>query len=222
MVDNYKPLTEIARRKIKEKRSGFTKPIRGAGRFAAGWHSVTIAAVDVARLSDRGFMTLTLEDGDTHHKQTVFLCNYDKTDYSREFRAVFTAMFEGEAELYEELLVEHQEEALHMLRGLKLDIEIQPGPGYTVDRESSGYCAYDVESGEALIPIQASVTEAKRAADARNYKRSYNRITNATPTHAEANSQSLRNAAEAISRAAETVYTHASDSERPDGDSNTG
>jgi hypothetical protein len=218
-VSNYKPLADIARKRLHEQRSGFTKPIRGAGKFAAGWHSATIAAVDTVRLSDKGYMVLTLEDGDIHHKQTVFLCNYTKDDYSHEFRSVFNALFGDTTGLYEELLVEHQEEALHMLRGLKLDIEIQPGPGYIIDKEPGGYCAYDVVSSEALVPLYTSATEARRAVEARGHKRSYNRITNATPTYAETNSQSLRNAAEAISRAAKTVYTHAADSKRPDGDS---
>jgi hypothetical protein len=210
---SYKPLAAIAQRRLDEQRTGLTRPIRGAGRLDAGWHSVTIAAVDTARLSDKGYIILTLEASDVNHRQTVFLCNYDKTSYSREFRSIFMALFDTTAHLYEELLVSHQEEALHMLRGLKFDVEIQPGPGYTIDREPDGYVAFDVTSGGALIPPQPTVTDARRLVEARGHKRSYNRIQNATSTNAEANSQSLRNAAEAITRASQTVYTHAADSQ---------
>jgi hypothetical protein len=174
----------------------------------AGWHSVTIAAVDTTRLTDKGILGLTLEAGDVQHKQTVFLCNYNKEDYSKEFKSVFTALFESESSLYEQLLIDYQHEALHMLRGLKLDIEIQPGPGYTIERQADGYIAFDVISSKPLISPQQTVTTARKLVEARGHKRSYNRIANASPTHTEKNSESLRNAAEAITRAAETVYTH--------------
>lgn len=209
----YKPLAEIARRRVADQRTELSKPLRGAGRLPSGWHSVVVAAVDTARVSDRGTITLTLEVGDIHHKQSIWLLSYDKESISVEFDHIIAALFDDAVDEYIDLLSgEHQLEALHMLRGLRLDVEIQPGPGYIIDRTPDGYIAVDAKTDEPITPPQLEVRQTRTLAEARGYKRSYTKVTNATSTHAEKNCESLRNAATAIVDAAETNYTHATDS----------
>lgn len=200
---HYKPLAELLKTLDTSIVSeGLQKPLRGSGKLEAGWHSVVVGGVDLARLGDLGRMQLILESDSGNHRESVFLMNRASSDLSFVFRKLLEGFFgdSGEAlKIYIGLLKSYQTDALQVLRGMKIDVEIKPGPGYTLQESGGAYEVRDAETGQLVVPGSfVSLGEARARAEGAGYKRSFNRVSNVQATNADYNIEALRNAEKAI------------------------
>lgn len=203
----YRPLADVVSNILAApEKEGLSRPLRGSGYLDAGWHEVTIMAVDTDRLEDKGRVTITFEATGDIHREAVWLLTSDKSRLSVTFRLLVTGLFQDYAVDYISYLnTDKQQTFLEALRGMKLGLDIQPGPGYTIHLTEDGYVGVDTESGQQVVGPAPSLHKLKLEAEAARLRRSYNRITNTEATHADVyNYQALCNAAEAILGTAQT------------------
>lgn len=116
-------------------------PIRGTGKLPVGTHAVTITGVDTLFLHTRGQVQLTFSAGaEMYERLTVYLYTKDNSAYSFRFRKIIRALFlEDALDLYADLLEQHTIDGLQLLRGLKLNVEVDVDDGYTVLAVPGGY-----------------------------------------------------------------------------------
>jgi hypothetical protein len=198
---NYKPLDSVLRQiRLTSATQGLDTPLRGSGKLPVGWHSVVVSAIDTTRLADQGRFTITVDSDGHIHKQSIFTLNRDNTELGHNFRILVRGLFDTDDKCtdYVDVLLEDQEQAIQMLRGMKIDVDIQPESGYIVDKAQGSYVAKEATTGKVLTQPLDRIKDARTSAEAQGYKRSYNRIKNAEATFPEENYQTLQNARQAI------------------------
>jgi hypothetical protein len=159
--------------------------------------------VDTDRLEDLGRFSVVFDSDGHTHTQSIFLYNKDKTELSWLFRKFLRGVFDLDDNCREflEAMLGDNAEALHMLRGMKLEVDIQPGPGYIIDSDDGAYIAKDAQTGKPVSPQRTTVQGARQTAEAGGYKRSYNRMENVQSIYSEENFKALQNAREAVTQA---------------------
>lgn len=131
--------------------------------------------------------------GDTH-RESIWLLTRDKSRLSRSFRVLVGGIFGDHAVEYMEFIRgADQETYLAGLRGMKLSVEIKPGPGYTIHSDGEGYIGKDAILGTAVTQSHPDIYKVKREAEAKNLKRSYNKLVNSEATYATDNYEALQN-----------------------------
>lgn len=196
----YRPLADVVSNILAApEKEGLSRPLKGSGYLDAGWHNVTIMAVNADRLEDQGRITLTFEATGDIHREAVWLLSSDKSRLSTTFRLLVGGLFQDKAIDYIAYLnTPEQHNFLEALRGMKLSFDIQPGPGYTIHLTDDGYVGVDTKSHEQVVGPAPSLFKLRQEAESRRLRRSYNQIVNTESTHETFNTEALRNAAAAI------------------------
>lgn len=213
-MKKYTPLTAILQKVSNNIASqGMDAPIKGSGRLTVGWHSVVITSVDTTRLDDQGRFSVVLDSGVQTHNHSVFVLDMAKTDLGWQFRMLVKGLFNDDIQCKEfiDIMLADNNEALQALRGMKLDVEIQPGPGYVIDSGQGGYIAKNAQTGEVVTEALPSIQATRKSAESTGLKRSYTRVSNVESTFSEENFKALQNAREAIISAEKTNSTSISD-----------
>lgn len=196
-------------------KEGLDTPLRGSGRLESGWHDVTIMSVETDRLADQGRITVVFDKQGVYHKEFFWILTRDKTKLSHSFKTLVEGVFgDHSVDYIQHLEGPYQADIFQVLRGMKLSIDIQPGPGYTVHLSGGEYVAMDVTLGIPLTKPMSDVYKVRREAERMGLKRSYNKLRNTEATFADDNFEAFQNACEAILLASGSDGTSESEVER--------
>jgi hypothetical protein len=145
-----------------------------------------------------------ISDYDNTHKSQWFLLNKQKTEISYYMRMLFHALFDGDAQVRDDFLALTTKDTGHwqLLRGMRVQINIQPTAGHAVDFVGSGYVALNALTNEKLSSICNTVEQARAAAQARGFGRSFNNVKEIFSVGTDDNVEALRNAVEGLKGAA--------------------
>lgn len=207
----YKPLLDaLAASGAQSRDLDENIPARG-GALQAGDHDVSIASVDMSRLGGQGSVRLSLESDDGTHHETLWLTERDRAVLSWKFTGFLNGLF-LRTEIYDEFQAACRElgdQSFNLFRGMRLRIQLSPGPGYRMHlTPTRQYVIVDAVSGRHLIHgVFGSESEARRVADARGLRRSFNRISryeSISDTVADANWAAFQSARAGLKRAMES------------------
>lgn len=200
-MDLTSKLAEIARGRLKSTPGGTVVTGRTLGRLDAGTHDVRIESVNTSCLGTRGFVDLTYGDAQQRtHRDRIWVLNRDGTTLSWRMQQLAGALF-GCTNAWLAAVEQDQEQAFHLLRGMKLTITMEPGPGYQVEQSPVGWQA--VLSGQVVAGAQ-TIQETHRQAQAAGHSRSWLRVKGVTGgRHLDDNQQALSNATAALRSAGE-------------------
>lgn len=201
MTDLTSKLAEIARRRSAAAPS-VSLTSRSLSRLDAGTHDVRIEAVNTSCLETRGFIDLTYGDAQERtHRDRIWVLSRDGQQLSYRLRQLVQALFDRESD-WLALVDQNQEQAFHMLRGMKLKVTLVDGPGYQVHSAPAGWQA--VLSGQ-IVAAAPTIQEVHQKAQAAGHRRSWLQVKGVTgDQHLDYNQQALDNAAANFGSEADT------------------
>lgn len=182
-----------------------------AGGLIAGWHDVSIVSVDMSRLASHGSIKLVLESDDGIHTENLWLVERDRPALSWKFTNFLNALC-LRPEIYDsfqEAIRALGDTALNLFRGMRVRVQLVPGPGYRMHlTPTRQYAIVDATTGGQVVAgTFSSESEARRVADARGLKRSFNRVAkyeSVSDIVADANWAAFQSARAGLGRAIES------------------
>lgn len=172
----YKPFLDAIAKQASEGRS-LDAPVAGSGRLGAGLHQVSVASVDMDRLPTDGSFELQLEgSGRASTVQRIWLLTRDKSRISPGFVQLINALFLRPVayDRFIEIYKQMGDQTFNLFRGLKLNVLLVQSPGFQIQVLPSRKIIAVDNSGRNLLGAEyPSVTDARAAAEARGYRRSF-------------------------------------------------
>lgn len=163
------------------KKKGYERlaaPIAGSGRFPEGRTRISVANVDTKDFF-RGFMISMFKSVDKNsqntHKQLYFVLTKDKSQLSRDFKSFLEGLF-GDPEFIdivtEQFMLKNPEDVAHILRGMKVEVDMVYRSGYDIIRADLGYMLLDTKTSSYITDRGFnSVKEARAYAQGKGLKR---------------------------------------------------
>lgn len=169
----------------------------GGNYLAEGTHDVTITAtgpaVDRQGVTNENQVVITYTgEGDKIFSDRVYLMSSDGAELSLSVRLLLSSVIPN-TDLIDQWmdLAVTDDGAFELFTGMKASITLKPGPGTQVRADASGkFAAYELDKKGNATKVTddfEDIKEAKDAAAAAGYKRSFLRVTGVKCTHGEAN-----------------------------------
>jgi hypothetical protein len=197
-------ISELAKNLSKDMKSkDSNRMIRRGGSFEPGTYSVTIAAVDTAKI-ESGQVTITFEAAHSEqHKQVLWLENFAGDGLSDGLEALLFGLFgASEQSLLQWLGVVSEPSyvihAFQMLRGMKLTVTVGDTEGFVIVNKAGKYYAVNNKTDEQYCGPFARRILTKRAALAQDLREPKSVLLDAEPTHDDENIKALQNCIKAI------------------------